>query len=387
MSENKRFCILPWVHMQLSPSGKVHSCCQSNFKSPLGDLNLQSFDEIWNGQALADLRQKMLKGEHVPECSRCYELEDLGVQTLRQTSNERWKKDLLRVQSGQTEAASQPLYLDLRFDNKCNHKCRSCTPAYSHSWQADYEKLRPNNKASFTVNSRLEQSWNEIEKWLPTIEEIYFAGGEPLMSPYHKKTLEHLIKSGNQSAVLIYNTNFSVLTDEILDLWSQFPTMWVGASLDGIKEIGEFIRHGQDWSRIEKNRLRLKEKCPHVRFQIDWTLSIYNIFHLPEALEYFFEREFIQSADDFKLNFLSEPEYLSARLLPAEERAKLNILYKKYEDRFPSELNKILQSVWAFVSKANYEHHRMTFKVFNNKLDKIRAEKSKLLFPELQNLF
>ncbi len=377
---------MPWIHLQLSPTGKIYSCCETTYESSLGDVNKTSLDQIWLGEEFNNLRKKMIEGVFPPECERCQRFESLGFRSLRDTSNSFWPEPGF--------LPDQPVYLDLRFDNKCNFKCRSCNPTYSSAWISDLEKIAPGQKLKIETNKKMDESLNIIKKWLPKIQRIYFAGGEPLISQYHALVLEELISTGNRSVQLVYSTNFSTLPDQIINYWKQFNHVNVGASIDGVKEIGEFIRKGLNWSEIKKNREKLRSAAPHVVFRIDWTLSVYNVFHLPDALEHLLKDSFIKSIDDFNLNFLDQPEYFHPSILKKSEIQDLKIHYQKCCDKFRDFLPKdetykiqaVLDKAINFVINHDKRSFRIDFRYHNRQLDKIRGEKSSAIFPELKNL-
>lgn len=393
MTNSKRdsFCILPWIHLQVSPSGKMHSCCQTSFKNSLGNLNSSSVKEIFNGEKYKSLRQSMLSGEHVPECKNCYLSENLGIESLRQSSNKEYGQ--IHDFSSLTDEPLKPVFLDIRFDNLCNLKCRSCTPHYSTKWYGDFEKVTGAKfKPDFEIDTK-EKIWNEFSAYFSTAQRIYFAGGEPLLSPLHSETLEYLLKCGNSSVGLTYNTNLTTIPDSVIKLWSKFKNVTVCASLDGAGAIGESIRFGSNWEQFIKNSSFLKMQLSHVTFRIDFTLSVYNIFYLPETLEELISRNVIDTLSNFTLNFLSEPKCLCVHILDQLERSKLKLKYAEFSEKFENKhsmhaekYKNILNSALAYLQLHSSENERLDFKFYNRKLDQIRTENSLTVFKELERL-
>lgn len=378
-------CILPWVHLLMSPNGKIYSCCQTSFKKALGSTSKQSLKDIWSGVEFNNLRIAMSNVERVEECSRCYLTEKIGQTSLRLSSKNDW--NILE------SLPDQPIYLDLRFDNNCNLKCRTCGPIYSSAWREDAEAFF-GKSLEVESNQNLENSWNEIVTWLPRVKRINFAGGEPLLSSYHMKTLEVLLAAKNTNVDIRYATNFTILPKKMIEVWKKFSNISIRASVDGIGEVGEFIRRGHRWATIEENRIKLADQCPHIYFGLDWTLSIYNVFHLPFALKYFFDKKMIKSIDEFALNLLTEPQYLRVTLLNKKERENLRNLYRKsgYEicqivpknDR--DKVLRLFSDIITYVESSDDQSQRLDFKIFNRKLDAIRGERSSALFPDLHSL-
>lgn len=61
----KHFCILPWVHLHASTKAELLLCCRevSGSEYIFGDLNGDSFGDLWQGEAIKKFRSKMLKDE------------------------------------------------------------------------------------------------------------------------------------------------------------------------------------------------------------------------------------------------------------------------------------------------------------------------------------
>jgi sulfatase maturation enzyme AslB (radical SAM superfamily) len=69
-------CAYPWQQMIIDLTGEVVPCCYwsgyANTGRPLGNTNLQTIDEIWNGEGYQELRRRIVKdqGEGFP-CQEC----------------------------------------------------------------------------------------------------------------------------------------------------------------------------------------------------------------------------------------------------------------------------------------------------------------------------
>ena len=68
----------------------------------------------------------------------------------------------------------------------------------------------------------------------------------------------------------------------MFDIWKKFDNVAVGASLDAMGPRAEYIRKGTKWDTVEKNRRQMMEICPDVDFYISPTLSIMNVWHIPD---------------------------------------------------------------------------------------------------------
>ena len=133
VKDSKHFCILPWIHFHAWPDKKVMPCCIADSDMPVSEVRSdQSILEMMNSQEYKEMRLKMLADEPVEACNRCYELENDGTWTLRQSQNAvrgMESEDLIECTNldGSIDEF-QMKYMDIRFSNLCNYKCRSCGP-------------------------------------------------------------------------------------------------------------------------------------------------------------------------------------------------------------------------------------------------------------------
>ncbi len=70
ITKPKAICYEPWNRMVIYPNGEVQPCCRWNLKT-LGNLQTQSFDEIWNGNGYKGLRTALYKGNPPDLCKKC----------------------------------------------------------------------------------------------------------------------------------------------------------------------------------------------------------------------------------------------------------------------------------------------------------------------------
>ena len=87
LTENESFCMLPWIHLHAFPDGRAYPCCFAQDKFPVGDLNKNSLEEVFNNDKMKKLRSNMLQGIQNKECVKCYDQEKSGFFSLRFSSN------------------------------------------------------------------------------------------------------------------------------------------------------------------------------------------------------------------------------------------------------------------------------------------------------------
>jgi sulfatase maturation enzyme AslB (radical SAM superfamily) len=235
--------------------------------------------------------------------------------------------------------------------------------------------------------------WEQLEPHLDYVEQIYFAGGEPLLMEEHYRILEELVKRGRTDVRLIYNTNFTH-TDlkgrSVFEYWKQFRSVAVGASLDDSGRRGEYIRKGTDWAVVEQNRRDMLRVCPEVDFYISPTLSIMNARHLPDFHRDWVEKGLIR-AQDLNVNILQDPAHYRIDIAPAEYKQMLTALYQSHIQWLSSQdpLNRATQgfeSAITFMNTTDNTHLIDTFWRKTHELDSIRTESILDIIPELRAL-
>ncbi len=114
----RRFCLMPFVNIILEPNGSVGLCRHKGTEHSLGNLQENTWQEIWNGEFAQRWRSEFLTGE-VSICER--ETKDQGCNLCPQLGKmfpENPKE--LQVQM------ERPLRLTANFNGFCNLRCQMC---------------------------------------------------------------------------------------------------------------------------------------------------------------------------------------------------------------------------------------------------------------------
>jgi MoaA/NifB/PqqE/SkfB family radical SAM enzyme len=392
------FCMAPWTQLHLNTAGEVLPCCLADTALPFGDLKTQNLDDIANGPRMNQLRMNMLTGCPSQECSKCYELEKNKFQSQRQTENQRWShlRDKLIDQTNDNGSLKEfnPVYLDLRFNNICNLKCRTCSGHYSSQIAHEEKKLFNNSQNVDTILTTKQRNhiFNKTVKAVDTAKRIYFAGGEPLLMKEHYDILDHLIQTGNTDLEIFYNTNFTTLQykdKNVLEYWKNFSNITIGASIDGYGSVFEYVRHGAIWKNIEQNLQDLKQHCPTINFTVESTMSLISTESVMELQKNWHTQG--------KLNidkFFIKPmigSYLSLQMLRPWHKTELN---KKIDDHcnWLNSINAVsLHNKWMDLKKFMFENDLTyvinQYSAVNSARDLERGENFKSVFPQYHDLF
>lgn len=395
LTKSKTFCMYPWIHLHAYPTGDAYPCCHAEMPEKLGNCQQQSMKEIWSGDKMKQLRDDMLNERENSACTRCYEQEKSGFFSGRKSAN---KHHGHHIKKGvDLDPPFEMTYWDIRFSNLCNLSCRSCGHIFSSSWYQDQKALAgeawgKNNKPLFWAGRHETDMLEQLMEHIDHVEQIYFAGGEPLMMDEHYHILEELERREKFNVRLIYNTNFTKtkLKDRyVFDYWRKFKSVAVGASLDAMGPRAEYIRKGTDWAEVESNRQMMMKQCPNVDFYISPTMSIQNALHIPDFHRNWVERGYIKP-QDLNVNILQDPAWLRIDIAPESYKEKLRVRFKEHLE-WLRPLDKLNRATVGFESALNFLETDNTkllpeFWERMTKLDKIRNENILEAIPELNEL-
>jgi sulfatase maturation enzyme AslB (radical SAM superfamily) len=343
---------------------------------------------------MREVRNAMLTEKSVDACTRCYEQEANGFMSGRLSANKHHGHHVTKIDKNPFEMT----YWDIRFSNLCNLKCRSCGHIFSSQWYQDQAKLagpgwKDQNQVLNYAGRTETDMWEQLLPHIDYVEQIYFAGGEPLLMEEHYRILDELVRRQRLDVRLIYNTNFThtdLKGQSVFDYWKQFDSVAVGASLDGSGKHAEYIRKGTDWKQVEQNRAEMLQVCPQVDFYISPTLSIMNAWHLPDFHRDWVERGFIKP-QDLNVNILQDPAHLRIDIAPMKYKQRLRIKYQEHLEWLHKQ-DPLQRASVGFESAINFmmatDNTPMidTFWRKTHELDSIRSERLLDVIPELQAL-
>ena len=404
--ESKTFCIYPWIHQYVGPPGDVKPCCTYTQDMQLGSLKENTLKEIWNNEETKKIRLQMLNGENPPGCNICTSRTHLG-NTFRDSANlfffDQKNYDLVNSTKEDGTVDEHKLqYIDVRWNNLCNLKCRTCGPRFSSSWLDDHAKLHDlsdEHRETFVFSGKTEeQALEEIIPHLPYVKSIYFAGGEPLMQEDHYKVLLELIRLGHTGSkykplIINYNSNFTQLKlgkYNILDLWPKFKEIQLNASIDGSHKKAEYWRKGSHWDVIVNNRIKLKEKCPKVTFHINYTVSWVTIFNMFELHKEWVEKDYLD-INHLNVNLLEGPKFYCLKNIPHWKKLKIDAALTEHQkwlvDKQANmhtirEFIKIRKFMYSTDTNTNDFIFSPDFIKETQKLDQIRKENFWDIYPE-----
>jgi sulfatase maturation enzyme AslB (radical SAM superfamily) len=415
----KTLCALPWVHSFISEVGHSFPCCISTDES-LPNVNQvdeaydmsvpENFEAAWNSDYMKQLRLDMMAQRRPKPCMRCYKLEDLGIRSSRLVANEMWGPQLEEaLQSTAVDGSALPKFYsaDFRLGNNCNLRCRMCSPVSSKALAADWEKaelISKEEKEYFLSLNWFENPkfWDMFSKYSNDLKSLHFAGGEPFLIKEHFAFLKGLIERDvAKSLVLSYNTNLTVLPEELLELWKNFKGIELLVSLDGTEQINHYIRYPSNWSVIQKNIRFIHDHMSEYKIEelaFNVTVQMYNIFDLTSLIN-FLVKEYPKAKFPI-LSPLFGPQELSIQVLPPEMKSALTEFLKKYveskkeswsaEPKPERELKRWLKNIDGilnFLNKEDKSNLLPAFKTRTRVFDNHRGQSCPTVIKELAPLF
>jgi hypothetical protein len=411
IEDSKHFCVLPWVHFHSWPDGKVMPCCVADSSKPVSSLKKdESIIQMINSDEYKQLRVSMLNDEPSEECKRCYDLEIMGTWTMRKSHNTRRGLDYVDYIVNNTREDGeltnfQMKYMDLRFSNMCNMKCRSCGPSCSslaaqefinNNGSDTYELYFNTSKAVINVAEEI-GFVQKLKPYLKDTLEVYFAGGEIIITPEHYECLDYWIENNmNEEIELSYTTNLSTLNGykdkNLIEYWKKFPKLQIYASIDAEGDVAEIIRKGTDWKKIIENIKIIKEQAPHAQFEFTPTISIWNIFNFHILFDFLVNEKLIDyKTANPRFNLATNPWYANIMILPSHIKHRLVKVYEGYVDRYhninPNLTNGFLTIIHNLKTGSENKEGILEFKKNNDQYDAYRKEKLEDIIPELKEVY
>ncbi len=409
--DKSTFCPLPFNHISTMPQGEIKLCCRGqpprdgrnpNVSDPDFDLK-----EYWNGEYMNEVRDSLLLGEKIPQCRNCWKMESQDIVSLRLNritdtmDQETTRKNVIQYLEHREVDFNIPL-LELKLSNVCNFKCRMCWPKDSSKWMQDWDKVKEfygegdqeyigdivekndmYKRRVMNLYERDEKFISQLIGLMEHVEELEFAGGEPLMDPIHYRVLEAV--PNPEKVTLKYSTNLSIMKlgkKHIIDIWKKFKNIKLTISIDGYKELNERIRRESDWDLLKSNIELCKSELDNLDVIKGTTcISGMNAKELGETAEAIV----FELGIHWHTSRLQWPDFLHANVQhPTELQTGIDGLKRvfdslNHQDRRNTPRRFMLEThingaiSWLETAIKNNKHNEKyeQYRKFNNKLDEI----------------
>ena len=410
--DDKTYCKYFWSHVALFNGKTATPCCRYDHNTKEGstvtrDKPFTTFTETIHSPEWEELRRKSVEGVKEAGCWKCYEEEERGNWSLRNTANAMDFNKPLELKL---------TYLEINLGNFCNLACNICCSDNSNLWYEDDKDLKSVHqyrRGSYTPDHQEGISLN-VEDY-EHVRLIKFVGGEPMIHPKFITLLDFLIEHDLQSKIRIQVfTNASwVPKDKIKDRLKQFDEVTISLSIDGVGQVNDYSRWPSKWSIVhESARMWLQMSKENSNITVRWepTLSIYNANHVPEMVSWWvnlsmevLEKPFHDAVynDEMRdiniiVNNVMWPTYMTPNLLPNKdtELKRLNRFVEKMYHLHADEnhdrskhmlkrLDQLIGKVSKEIQPAIDEEQLKTFIHFSYDLDKRRNNDLPKQLPKL----
>lgn len=327
---NNTFCVYPWINLHTNTDGRCKLCChvygedyvKINGKDAV--LGKDKFDNIWHGDYMSEVREKMISGIPVKECQRCYDHESKGLESSRQWANKTYPVEL-------TEEVFDPTHLELRLGNHCNLKCNSCWSVSSDQIYKERKKILETTQVpdwlakqwNHEIKSveRFDWSWYEtdefrqfVDRVAPYLKRLYLTGGEPTLISANQYVLDKIVESGNRSCHVAWTTNMTTWPNSFYDKLDFFDSSEVQMSIDGYEEHNQYIRYPTDWKKVEENFKKAQNLPLKVELKIYFVYQAWNVFDVKPLVKWIENNQ--QRRVDFVPIFLEHPDQIHSCVWP-----------------------------------------------------------------------
>ena len=342
MSFEKNFCPSPWLHMRIDNAGRYEYCRWSTKKESGKHSGIQKETPItWFQHSIKDIRMQMLQGNEIPGCQDCRLMEKYNKISGRQKQllkigvtvddfektflSSSWVAEFKKTykQQGVTDQYPQDWQIDL--GNFCNSACVFCSPRFSSKLAVEFKKiglidaLPPN---SWCDDQASLSKFIEILKETPNLTYLHFIGGETLITPAFRTILQALVDSKTMSNVIIgFTTNLTVWNQEIVDLLCQFKEVNLGASIECVHPLNDYVRYGSKIDQVMQTLKRWQEVSVQHQWlmQLRTTPTVLSIWHLDTIYDYAIKNNIAVES----CNFLDNPSFMRLSVLPREYRQRV----------------------------------------------------------------
>ena len=366
-NKDNGFCALPFVQYSTYNGGRYRLCCMAKEPTELVDQEKLGIDGTWNHNYIKDVRERMTKGEWLPECSECLHLEKNNIVSSRQWENEVWEDvidEVVADASVNDWEVEQPLQFDFRLGNLCNLQCQMCNKEASHLVSVERATMvqsglganHPDwhgqiaDKKQALLQPGID--WASFKDMIGKARKIKLIGGEPTVAKDMFTLLDLAVESGHADHIeLSFYTNITNMQDRWLEQLGKFEKVIVNCSLEGMGAMNDYLRPPSKWDSVWKNFDKLvkfsnTKAGKRIKVRVTTVNQVSNALHTVDFWRYMHD---YQCKNDkgigMSTNQLVEPHYYSmahspqwlrdeqeAQVLEFLEEIKNSPHYEDYEE-------------------------------------------------------
>lgn len=268
---DKLLCHAPFKSMYFGHHGRVHSCCY-NRNHILGYYPHSTIHDIWFGEQANRLRNYISNNDLRLGCHGCKE--QLIAGNFDAVKARQYDERKLNE-------SKMPSVMEFELSNTCNLECEMCTGEFSSLIRTKREKLPP-------LDNPYDSNFvDQLEAFIPYLEEVKFYGGEPFLIEIYYRIWDKIMTI-NPGARISVQTNGTTLNSRIKNLLDN-TNFHISVSIDSLqKETYELIRKNAVLERTLENIKWFRDYCSRKNtfFGISVCAMQQNWIELPHFVAY-----------------------------------------------------------------------------------------------------
>jgi hypothetical protein len=411
---SKVFCDKPFNHNYIHPNGKMRLCCTTMQDLPtdnnynLFDANKHTINDYWNSNRMREIRRKMIAGEKIRDCERCYRQEDQGAESLRSTHGmNKYIMDTLPDGTYQKSATS----MQIQLGNICNLKCKMCSQMYSHMHGTESKEIGEQdpewlhwvkeqgaNVNNWTNELGIKQEWYRsketklkmFEHISQNITQLVVIGGEPTLIPEFYELFEYCDQQGtlgDKSVTIV--TNLTNTNPRLTDWLPKLNSWTIWASVDGVGERTEYIRYPSKWNKVlESLEFYRNSMGDNGNITLSPAIQLLNIDQLDDIVKWWIDWCGGELNDRYGFTWLATvwyPLICNPSMAPREWRLKVADKLSKYkfDDNYENLIKELRRDQHT---PEKYQELQTAFIKYNDRQDQFRNVKKtwRELLPDLE---
>jgi hypothetical protein len=411
---SKVFCDKPFDHNYIHPNGKMRLCCTTiqdlptDNKYNLFDANKHTVEDYWNSNRMKEIRRKMIAGEKIRDCARCYQQEEQGVESLRSING---MDDFIKKTDEDGTYQKNATSMQIQLGNICNLKCKMCSQMYSHMHGMEtrdigeqdpewlhWVKEQGANVNNWTNELGIKQEWyrsKEIklkmfEHISRNITELCVIGGEPTLIPEFYELFEYCDQQGTLEGKNVTIVTNLTNTNPRLTSWLPKLKSWkIWASVDGVGERTEYIRYPSKWNKVlESLEFYRSIMGDNGNITLSPAIQLLNIDQLDDIVKWWLDWCGGELNDRYGFTWLATvwfPLICNPSMAPREWRLKVADKLSKY--KFDDNYDNLIAGLKVDQhTPEKYKELQTAFIKYNDRQDQFRNVKKtwRELLPELE---
>lgn len=314
------FCPLMRHQLTINQMGRVMPCCHFGEHIPI-----EHYQEVTKNYA-----ERLESGERIPQCQGCWQTEDKGLVSVRQSAVENYERNY--------SSSDGINAMDIRLHNKCNMACNMCGSYNSTLWGKIENKI--------VTNEIGDKNLSYIYSLANNVTKLSIQGGESFYGDEFVNFVDNF--PNKENLILDVFTNVVTMDISVIERWSQeCKKLLINASIDGTKDIFEEIRWPGKWLKVERKAIQAY-KILGSDFRHFFTIQAANLKSIIDFLNW---RNENTPNSEIVFNLVETPRELAVEASTQDERDFFVREFENYKGKLFSREQHDLTAVYKLCCK------------------------------------